>query len=351
MRLSQTLRRPAEFYRSIPKVELHRHLEGSLRFETVRELARSHGIDLPPTGQLKGMVQVQENEPLTFENFLSKFVTLRLFYRSPEIITRITREAIEDAAADNIRYLELRFTPVALSRAQDFPLDKVMDWVIQGAQQAERDFGVKTRLIASLNRHESVALGAQVTSLAVERIPAGIVGLDLAGDEAGFSAQPFREIIDYARGQGLHICIHAGEWNGGENVAQAIDLLGAERIGHGIRVFESPRAVELALMRNTTFEVCITSNYQSGVVAAVEEHPITRMLNEGLNVTINSDDPGISNITLSDEYQLVCEVLGLSLQNLRHRVLAAAQAAFLPAEEVRLLVAEIAAEFPPDSSV
>ena len=349
MKLSQTPRRPAEFYRSLPKVDLHRHLEGSLRFETVRELARSHGMDLPPTGQLKTMVQVQENEPLTFENFLSKFVTLRLFYRSPEIIGRITREAIEDAAADNIRYLELRFTPVALSRAQDFPLDKVMDWVTLGAQQAERDFGVKTRLIASLNRHESVALGAQVTYLAVERMPAGIVGLDLAGDEAGFSAQPFREIIDYAREQGLRICIHAGEWNSGENVAQAIDLLGAERIGHGIRVFDSPRAVELALLRNTTFEVCITSNYQSGAVTAVEEHPIKRMLDAGLNVTINSDDPGISNITLSDEYRLACDVLGISLHSLRHRVLAAAQAAFLPAKEARLLVAEIAAEFPPVS--
>jgi len=346
MRLSQTPQRPAEYYHALPKVDLHRHLEGSLRFETVRELARSHGMDLPATAQLKGMVQVQDNEPLTFENFLSKFTTLRLFYRSPEIITRITRETIEDAAADNIRYLELRFTPVALSRAQDFPLDKVMDWVIEGAQQAELEFGVKVRLIASLNRHESLALGAQVTNLAVERMQAGIVAIDLAGDEAGFSAEPFREIIDYARNQGLHVCIHAGEWNSGENVAQAIDMLGAERIGHGIRVFESSQAVELALLHNTIFEVCITSNYQSGAVAAIETHPIIRMIEKGLNVTINTDDPSISNITLSDEYRLACEVMGLSVQDLRQRVLAAAQAAFLPTDERRTLVNTIAADFP-----
>ncbi len=348
MRLSQTPQRPAEYYHSLPKVDLHRHLEGSLRFETVRELARSQDMELPPTAQLKGMVQVREDEPLTFENFLSKFATLRLFYRSPEIITRITRETIEDAAADNIRYLELRFTPVALSRAQDFPLDKVMDWVIEGTQQAEQEFGVKTRLIASLNRHESLALGAQVTYLAAERMQAGIVAIDLAGDEAGFSAEPFRDIMDYARDQGLHVCIHAGEWNGGENVAQAIDILGAERIGHGIRVFESPHAVESALLHNTTFEVCITSNYQSGAVSAIEAHPVMRMIEEGLNVTINTDDPGISNITLSDEYRLACEVLGLSVPGLRQRVLAAAHAAFLPTEELHALADTIAREFPPE---
>lgn len=346
MRLTQSPQRPAEYYHALPKVDLHRHLEGSLRFETVRELARSHGMDLPPTAQLKGMVQVQEDEPLTFENFLSKFITLRLFYRSPEIIGRITREAIEDAAADNVRYLELRFTPVALSKAQDFPLDRVMDWVIEGAQQAEREFGVKTRLIASLNRHESLALGAQVSYLAIERMDAGIVGIDLAGDEAGYSAQPFKEIIYHARQQGLRICIHAGEWNSGENVAQAIDLLGAERIGHGIRVFDSPRAVALALERKTTFEVCVTSNYQSGAVSAIETHPFTHMLEKGLNVTINTDDPSISNISLSDEYRLACEVLGLSVSGLRQRVLAAAQAAFLPDEERQALVKGIAEEFP-----
>ena len=348
MRHSTNPQRPAEFYRSLPKVDLHRHLEGSLRFETVRELARSQGMDLPATAQLKGMVQVQADEPLTFENFLSKFVTLRLFYRSPEIIGRITREAIEDAAADNVRYLELRFTPVALSRAQDFPLDKVMDWVIAGASQAENEFGVKTRLIASMNRHESPALGAQVTSLAVERIQAGIVGIDLAGNEASFSAQPFREIINYAKEQGLHVCIHAGEWHTGENVAQAIELLGAERIGHGIRVFDSPRAVELARERNTSFEVCITSNYQSGAVAALEAHPITRMVESGLNVTINSDDPSISNITLSDEYRLACEVLGFSLQGLRQRVFAATQAAFLPPPQRLALGEAILQDFPLD---
>lgn len=346
MKLPSFPQRPIEFYQTLPKVDLHRHLEGSLRFETLRELARLHGMDLPPTAQLRTMVQVGENEPLTFENFLSKFSTLRLFYRSPEIIARITREAIEDAAADNVRYLEMRFTPVALSRAQGFSLAEVMDWVIAGAHQADRDFGTITRLVASINRHESVALAAQVSYLAAERLDQGIVGLDLAGNEADYPAEPFAELLTSAHAQGLHLTIHAGEWGMGENIIPAIRQMGAERIGHGVRILESPEAVALARELNTPLELCITSNYQSGVVPVVQTHPLLELIAAGLNVTINSDDPSISQIRLSDEYRLACEMLGLSLEQLRQRVIAAAQAAFLPTTDKQELVHSLESEFP-----
>lgn len=346
MKLSLTPKRPNEFYKSLPKVDLHRHLEGSLRFETIRELARRNGMDLPATAELRNLVQVQDDEPFTIENFLSKFTTLRLFYRSPEVITRITREAIEDAAADNVRYLEMRFTPVALSRAEGFPLADVMDWVIEATKQAEEEFNITTRLIASVNRHESPALAAQVSYLAAERMQAGIVvGLDLAGDESGFSAEPFAEIFHAAKQNGLGITVHAGEWNTGENVALAVQLLEADRIGHGIRVLESEKAIQITKDLKTPFEVCITSNYQSGVVSSIDDHPITQMLSLGLNTTINTDDPSISQLKLSDEYRLACEVLGMSIKNLQDRVLAAAQAAFLPEVEKNLLIETLHEEF------
>lgn len=345
MKLSLAQKRPNEFYKSLPKVDLHRHLEGSLRFETVRELARNHGMDLPATAELRTLVQVQEDEPFTFENFLSKFTTLRMFYRSPEFISRITREAIEDAAVDNIRYLEMRFTPVALSRAEGFPLADVMDWVIEAANQAEEEFNVTTRLIASVNRHESPALAAQVSYLAADRMSSGIVGLDLAGDESTFSAEPFADIFRAAKQNGLGITIHAGEWNTGDNVAQAIEMLEADRIGHGIRVLESNKAIQIARERSTPFEVCITSNYQSGAVSSLDAHPITQMLTKGLNATINTDDPSISQLTLSDEYRLACEVLGMSIEDLQERVLAAAQAAFLPEGDKQLLIRALKEEF------
>jgi len=344
MRHMDSPKRPAEFYRSLPKVDLHRHLEGSLRFSTLRELARSQGLDLPATAELRSLVQVQPNQPFTFDNFLSKFATLRLFYRSGEIINRLTHEAIVDAAADHVRYLELRFTPVALSKAQDFSLAQVMDWVIAGARQGEAESGVITRLIASINRHESIELAAQVSLLAAERKDEGIIGLDLAGNEANFSAEPFAPIFRTARKNGLHITAHAGEWGPGSNVLQAIQQLEAERIGHGIRVLESAAAVRLASELGIPFEVCLTSNYQSGAVPQADAHPLMQMLSAGLNVTLNSDDPSISQITLGDEYRLACERYQLPLGELSRVILAGIKADFLPAIEKQRLLAEFEQE-------
>jgi len=341
-----TPHRPAEFYQALPKVELHRHLEGSLRLVTLLEVARAHGLDLLGTDRLRPLVQVGADDPFTSQNFLSKFETLRKFYRSPDVIARITQEAIADAAMDNVRYLELRFTPVALSKAENFPLAEVIDWVIEGARQAQREHSILTRLIASVNRHESAQLAAQVAQLAVDRRASGIVGLDLAGNEANFPASPFVEVFQEARQAGLHITVHAGEWGGAGNVAQAITQLEAERVGHGVRVMEDPAVVALARERATTFEVCITSNYQTGVVSGLAEHPVLNMLAAGLNVTLNTDDPGISQITLSDEYCLAFEKMGISLAMLRERALAAARAAFLPQDERLGLAASLEREFP-----
>jgi adenosine deaminase len=343
--------RPAEFYQSLPKVELHRHLEGSLRLLTLLEVARAHGLDLLGTDRLRPLVQVREDDPYTSQNFLSKFETLRKFYRSPEVIARITQETVADAAADNVRYLELRFTPVALSKAENFPLSEVIDWVIQGAQQAQAAYGVITRLIVSVNRHESPDLAAQVVAQAAERRDGGIVGLDLAGNEAQFPSAPFADVFQEARRAGLHTTVHAGEWGGAGNVAAAILQLGAERIGHGIRVMEDPAVVALARERGTVFEVCVTSNYQTGVVPALTAHPLQAMVAAGLNVTLNTDDPSISQITLGEEYRSACENLGLSLAELHGRVLAAARATFLPEDERASLAAAVEQEFPnsPDS--
>jgi adenosine deaminase len=336
---------PLNIYHALPKVELHRHLEGSLRLLTMLDIARSHGITIPASMlNLSGLVQVQDKDPLTFGNFLDKFRTLRLFYRSPEVIDRVTREAVEDAARDNIRYMELRFTPVALSRAEGFPLHAVMEWVIRSSQEAARKNNIQVGLIASVNRHESLDLAEQVAWLAADHIQDGLVGLDLAGNEAEFSALPFQGLFKEARESGLRITIHAGEWAGAANVREAIEGLGAERIGHGVRVLEDDNVTALAVERKTTFEVCVTSNYQSGVVADLGHHPLASMLNQGLNATVNTDDPSVSRITLSHEYQVACEDLGIPLDVLKQTVLAAAEASFLPEDERIKLVASLQKE-------
>ena len=333
---------PHDQFQTLPKVELHRHLEGSLRLETMLDIARAHQITIPiNTTRLSQLVQVQNGEPFTYQNFLTKFATLRLFYRSPEVIHRVTREAVEDAARDNVRYLEMRFTPVALSRAERFPMDEVIEWVCESSQAAAKEFGITVRLIASVNRHEDPALAEQVAWLAASRVRHGIVGLDLAGNEAEFNGQPFIGIFREAQQSGLRLTVHAGEWAGAKSVREALVDLNAERIGHGVRILEDDAVVAIARERQTPFEVCVTSNYQTGVVPSLQSHPLIKMLDLCLNVTLDTDDPSISQITLGDEYRQAYEGLGMSLPAIQRCVLASAQAAFLPDQEREQLVSQI----------
>jgi len=334
-----------DLYQALPKVELHRHLEGSLRLETMLDIARGHQITIPYNiTRLSELVQVQNGEPFTYQNFLAKFATLRMFYRSPEVIHRVTREAVEDAAKDNVRYLEMRFTPVALSRAERFPMGEVIDWVCESSQEAAKKFGILVRLIASVNRHEDPALAEQVAWLAADRVHKNIVGLDLAGNEAEYNGQPFIGIFREAHQSGLRLTVHAGEWASAHSVREALTDLNTERIGHGVRILEDDEVVDIARERNTAFEVCVTSNYQTGVVESLASHPLMEMVEKGLNITLDTDDPSISQITLSDEYRQACENLGMTLTVLKERILASAQASFLPEKERTNLVEKLKKE-------
>lgn len=327
-----------ELLTDLPKVDLHRHLEGSLRIRTLMELAGQEGLDLPQEeSQLREQVQIGSAEPKTLPNFLSKFQVLRPIYRSPEIIQRVTHEAIEDAAIDNIVYLELRFTPAALSQARDYPLSEVVEWVIEFTGEAAGQFGTRVGLIASVNRHESVGLAEAVAQIAADHAGDGILGLDLAGNEVDFPADPFISIFKSAEQAGLEITVHAGEWTGADSVSQAITLMSASRIGHGVRVIEDPEVVAIARDRSAAFEVCLTSNLHSGVIGGMDEHPLPEMINAGLAVTLNTDDPGISNVSLSDEYFTAVSELGLSEETLKGLILSGAQHSFLPESEKKEL--------------
>jgi adenosine deaminase len=185
----------------------------------------------------------------------------------------------------------------------------------------------------------------EVARLAVERIDRGVLGLDLAGSEAESPASPFLGVFNEARQAGLKITLHAGEWGGPENVREAIEKFDSQRIGHGVRIMEDPRLVEIARERSTTFEVCITSNYQSGVVPKLTAHPFAAMLDAGLNATLNTDDPSVSQIVLSHEYRTANEELGVRLKTLRDQTLAAAQASFLPDAERADLIAALSKKF------
>ncbi|MEZ4592754.1 MAG: adenosine deaminase [Chloroflexota bacterium] len=333
--------------KSLPKIDLHRHLEGSLRLETLLEIARKYNLKVPTADldALRPYVQVT-NDPATHEAFLAKFEVLRHFYRTPELIHRLVYEAVADAAADNIKYLELRFSPQALTRVRGFAMADAADWVIESVAQAEADYDIQVGLIVTLVRHDPIQQARHVAEIAFERFGRGIVGLDLAGDEVKFPSRPFTPLFKEAKQVGLGITVHAGEWASAYGVREAVLDLFADRIGHGVRTLENSEILRLVRDHQTAFEVCLTSNLQTGVVHQMNHHPLVDMLDVGLNATINTDDPSISDCTLTDEYEIAVNKLKISYAALRNAILTAANAAFLPPNERQALVQKFDALLP-----
>ncbi len=334
--------------RNLPKVELHRHLEGSLRIETLLSIAMEYDITLPSVTAetLRPYVQLMPDEPRSMQQFLSKFAILRQFYRSEAIIKRVTREVIADAAEDNIRYMELRFTPKALNNIVNRDYQEVISWVCEAAKEAAEANNIKVGLIVAMNRHESLDIALNAFEAALALRGQGIVGVDLAGQEANYPVSLFRVLFERARAEGLGITIHAGEWAGPDSVRSAVEI-GATRIGHGIRTIEDPDLVQMLVEKGIVLEVCPSSNVDSGAVASLKEHPLEKLYTAGVRTTINTDDPLISGITLSDEFARVLNATSLTLNDLKRMQILASRAAFLPSSERTALAAQFEAWFFP----
>lgn len=322
----------------LPKIDLHRHLEGSLRLETIHEIAREHNVNLQEYSidSLRPLVQIVENHVPDFHTFMEKFYFLHQFYSSQDAIKRIAYEAVIDAAEDNIKYLELRFSPYSLSLNQSFSLNEVMEWVIEAVDKAQAERDIMVRLIVTIVREFSCKIAWRIARTALTYAPYGVVGLDLAGDEVRDPMEPFADIFKMAREAGLGITVHAGEarrGEGAESVRKAVELFGAQRIGHGVRAGESPDVVALLRDRKVTLEICPTSNFQTGVVLDPIHHPSRDMHRQGVLITINTDDPSISDTTLTDEYCIALREMGITLEELKKMILNGVRAAFLPQEE------------------
>jgi adenosine deaminase len=229
------------------------------------------------------------------------------------------------------------FTPSALVATQNLEMEAVFDVVLAAVSEASNRFPIKLNLIASLNRHESLPIAEHVVQLALERRNDGLVGLDLAGDESHFSAEPFKRVFSTAIEGGLRVTVHAGEWAGAENIRMALEELGAQRIGHGVRMLDDQQVLELVRDRKIPCEVCLTSNRLTGVDDILPEQPLTKLLQAGLQVTLNSDDPSILGTSLSREFAIAIQEHGLTVESLKGITLAAAQAAFLDRREKQAL--------------
>ncbi|MBN1262186.1 MAG: adenosine deaminase [Anaerolineae bacterium] len=331
---------------SLPKIDLHRHLEGSLRLETLAEIATEHGIDLPSydVEQLRPYVQITNDSP-DFHRFLEKFKLLRKFYTSKEAVQRVTQEAILDAMEDNIRYLELRFNPVALARTQGFPLSDVVEWVIEAVSRAEVWSSTRTCLILQIPRGDPLPVAEEIVDLAIAYRGRHVRGIDIAGDEVNFPPRIFAIPFLRAKQAGLHVTVHAGEAAGADSVREAITFLGAERIGHGIRAVENSSVIQMLYQNNIALEVCPTSNFQTGAVPGLTLHPLKDLFGLRLKVTINTDDPSISDTTLSDEYLVAIRAIGLQKRLIYRALRNAVEAAFIPEEERPALRAYFAEAF------
>ena len=324
-----------EALRQLPKIDLHRHMEGCLRLETLAEVAREHGVNLPSYDieELRPYVQFTDDVP-DFNNFLSKMELLRQFYSEREAVERIAFEAIADAAQDKIEYLELRISPAG----KQMPAEEVMDAVTAAVKRASQDFSIEARLLITIVREFGVRVSEQVLELAMAYQDRGVVGIDLAGHEESHSARPFADVCRRAQKAGLGVTVHAGEVGGAENVREAIEFLGAKRIGHGVRSIEDHRVVRMLQEHNIALEVCPTSNLQTGVSHAFTQHPLRDLYHLAVPVTINTDDPSVSDTTLTDEYLVAVMVMGFSIRDIQQIILNAAKTAFVPPDEKQALI-------------
>ncbi|MDX1554544.1 MAG: adenosine deaminase [Xanthomonadales bacterium] len=300
----------------VPLIDLHRHLDGSVRLETILDLAGRHGIPLPSDSieGLRPFVHVSESEAGLMA-FLARFEYLTAVMVSGEACERIARENVLDAADEGIEYVELRFSPMFMAEPHGLAPEEVVDAVIDGVRAGARETGVKARMIGILSRTYGVER-CFVELEALLRRRDDFVAIDLAGDEQGVAAGLFKAHFNRVRDAGLGITVHAGEADGPHSVWSAIRDLGASRIGHGFRSIEDPELVSYLAESGVGLEICLTSNLQIEAVDRYENHPAKALLDAGVRLNLNTDNPGISGIDLRHEYERAAPAAGLTPEDL-----------------------------------
>ncbi len=331
-----------------PKAELHCHLDGSLRLSTMLDLAEQQAkLDLLPARDEEGLRSVlrQIDDAETLEDYLAWFGYTIPLMQTADALRRIAYELAEDNAAENVRYLEVRYGPV-LHTEEGLSLDEVNDAVLAGLRDAERDFGIRTGLIVCglRDRFESASLAQ--AELASRYRGRGVVAFDLAGGEAGNPPEMHGAAFYHARKHLLAITLHAGESFGPASIRQALFKCGAHRIGHGVTLRQDPDLLRYVIDHRVPLEMCPTSNVQTHVVSGYETHPIREYVEAGVAVTVNTDNRLFSHTTVTDELWLAHTRCGVPVEALREIVLNGFRYAFLPWAEKQALLREVEAALP-----
>ncbi|MBK0000709.1 adenosine deaminase [Erwinia sp. S38] len=303
--------------RQLPLTDIHRHLDGNIRAQTILDLGREFNLTLPASTleTLRPHVQVIETEP-DLVSFLNKLDWGVKVLGSLDACRRVAQENVEDAARAGIHYAELRFSPGYMAMTHNLPVAGVVEAVIDGVKAGCAARNIDVRLIGIMSR----TFGEQACLRELDALLAhrdGITALDLAGDELGFPGNQFLSHFNRARDAGLRITVHAGEAAGAESIWQAIRELGAERIGHGVKAIEDRALMDYLAANGIGIESCLTSNIQTSTVASLASHPLKAFLEHGILATINTDDPAVQGIEIGHEYEIAAPAAGLSQQQMR----------------------------------
>src|SRR5688500_13617827 len=321
---------PFEVFEALPKADLHVHLDGSLRLETILELAREQRLSLPATdiAGLKAAIGCGKNFGSLVEYLRGFAITLEVI-QTEASLERIACELAEDATRENVRYMEVRYAPMLHTR-RGLKLTKVVEAVLDGLRRARETYGMKANVILSGIRNISPASSYQMAELAVAYKGRGVVGFDLAGAEADNPAKHHREAFQLVRDNNINCTIHAGEAYGPESIAQAIHVCGAHRIGHGCRLRENGDLLHYVNDHRIPLECCPSSNVQTGAVKDLGSHPLKLYFDLGVRVTVNTDNRLITDTTVSKELWLCHSQMGLTLGDCKRIILNGVKAAFLP---------------------
>jgi adenosine deaminase/aminodeoxyfutalosine deaminase len=325
------------FIARLPKVELHLHLEGSVRPETLQELSRNKRWLRREVGNWISERRRDSYRFGNFDNFLKAFGVVALLLKTPEDYALATTRLAEELQRQNVRYAEVTLAVgVLLWKKQS--VEAVFEAVAAAAAAAEARLGIRFQWIFDPIRHFGVEHTREVLGWAMRFRDRGVVAFGIGGDEARGPAELFVDVFREAREAGLHLTAHAGETVGPESIRHAVELLGAERIGHGLTAIQDPRVIDLLRERRIPLEVCPTSNVATGLIARIEDHPLPRFLERGLIVTLNSDDPAMFGTSLEEEFLRSAEALSLSRMQIVALCENAIRAAFLPDEQKRQLL-------------
>jgi len=332
-----------ELIARLPKAELHNHLDGSLRAETLIELARDARVPLPSYDpeEIRRFMLVDDAKDL--EDYLRRFdITIAVLQHSAAI-ERVAYEMVEDAARDNLRYIEVRYCP-HLSCRGGLTLEAVLEAELKGLKRGEREFGVRTGVINCSLRHYDPTISVAIAQVSVDFRKDGVVAFDIAGSEAGRPAARHGPAFDIALQGQLGITVHAGEAAGAESIAEAVNRCHAQRIGHGTRLYEDPGLRDYFRDHRIPIEVNISSNVQTRVVNSPAEHPVRQYFDHGLMVTLSTDSWLMSGTTLTNEYWIAHTELGFTRSEIDRMILNGFEAAFLPPDEKRQMVDAVRVE-------